>query len=144
MTQSQLLAAGWPCAGGCLSGMQRRAEGPPRSRVSPQGAYRRKGVSVSLIDESNDDAALEECIESLDGLFISLDRYPPTVVAMAIGIYLEGLLGALLDEGQCTGNEVRQLLAEIESGVLAPQDATVAGDGEPEAAGSRGGGRPRR
>jgi hypothetical protein len=71
-----------------------------------------------LIDESADDAMVEECIEELDELVMSLDRYPPAAVAVAIGTYLEGLLGALLDEGQCTADEVRELLREIESGVI--------------------------
>lgn len=73
---------------------------------------------MSLINESDDDAVVEECIEELDELFMSLDRYPPAAVAVAIGTYLEGLLGALLDERQCTPDEVRELLREIESGVI--------------------------
>jgi hypothetical protein len=76
---------------------------------------------MSLIEESDDDAVVEECIEELDDLVMSLDRYPPTAVAVAIGTYFEGLLGALLDERQCTPDEVRELLREIESGVLRPQ-----------------------
>ena len=73
---------------------------------------------MSLIDESDDDAVVEECIEELNELVMSLDRYPPAVVAVAIGTYLEGLLGALLDDRQCTTDEVRALLREIESGVI--------------------------
>jgi hypothetical protein len=73
---------------------------------------------MSPSDESDEDAVVEECIEELDELVTSLDRYPPTAVAVAIGTYLEGLLGALLDERQCTAEEVRQLLREIESGVF--------------------------
>lgn len=73
------------------------------------------------VDESDDDAVIEECIEELDELVTSLDRYPPAAVAVAIATYLEGLLGALLDERQCTIDEVRVLLREIESGVLQPQ-----------------------
>lgn len=73
---------------------------------------------MSLIDESDDEAAAEECLQELDELIMSLDRYPPTAVAVAMGTYLEGLLGALLDEGQCTANDVRALMQEIESGVL--------------------------
>ena len=76
---------------------------------------------MSQIDESDDDAVIEECIEELDGLIMSLDRYPPAAVAVALGTYLEGLLGALLDEHQCTVEEVRKLLWEIEAGVLQPQ-----------------------
>lgn len=73
---------------------------------------------MSLIDESSDDALTEECIEELDELVMSLDRYPPSVVAVALGTHLEGLLGALLDQRQCTADEVRELLREIESGVI--------------------------
>ena len=73
---------------------------------------------MSLNDESDDDAVIEERIQELDEIVMSLDRYPPAAVAVALGTYLEGLLGALLDEGQCTAKEVRELLREIESGVL--------------------------
>ena len=76
---------------------------------------------MSLIDESDNEAVIEECIEELDELVTTLDRYPPAAVAIAIGTYLEGLLGALLDERQCTADEVRELLREIESGVLEAQ-----------------------
>ena len=71
--------------------------------------------------EKSDDAVVEECIGELEELVMSLDRYPPAAVAVAIGTYLEGLLGALLDEGQCTADEVRELRRVIESGVLQPQ-----------------------
>ena len=73
---------------------------------------------MSLSDESADEAVVEECIQELDELIMSLDRYPPAAVVVALGTYLEGLLGALLDERQCTPKEARQLLREIESGVL--------------------------
>lgn len=76
---------------------------------------------MSPIDESNDEAVVEECIGELEDLVLALDRYPPAAVAVAIATYLEGLLGALLDERQCTADEVRELLREIESGVLEEQ-----------------------
>ena len=80
---------------------------------------------MSRIDESADDAVIEECIEEIDELLVGLDRYSPSAVAVAIAAYLEGLLGALLDERQCTAEEVRQLLREIEAGVI---DPVAAGD----------------
>ncbi|MGH8295144.1 MAG: hypothetical protein ACRETZ_06570, partial [Steroidobacteraceae bacterium] len=70
---------------------------------------------MSQNDEPADEAVVEECIEELEALVMSLDRYPPGAVAVAIGTYLEGLLGALLDERQCTPDEVRDLLREIEA-----------------------------
>lgn len=73
---------------------------------------------MSLVDESGDDTAVEECIEELEELALSLERYPPAAVAVAMGTYLEGLLGALLDERRCTAAEVRELLRAIESGAI--------------------------
>lgn len=70
---------------------------------------------------SSEDAVVGECIEQLDEFVATLDRYPPGAVAAALGTYLEGLLGALLDERQCTVGEVREFLREIESGILQPQ-----------------------
>ena len=81
-------------------------------------------IPTSAINESGDDTVIEECIEELDELVMSLDRYPPAAVAVAIATYLEGLLGALLDEHQCTADEVRQFLREIESGVLETQGSS--------------------
>lgn len=80
---------------------------------------------MPLIDDSADDAVIEECIEEIDELAMSLDRYPPGAVAVAVATYLEGLLGALLDERQCTAEEIRQLLREIEAGVI---ESALAGD----------------
>lgn len=79
---------------------------------------------MSLIDLSGDGATLEECIEELDELVMGLDRYPPATVAVAMGTHLEGLLGALLDAHQCTPEEVRKLLREIEAGALEEKAAT--------------------
>ncbi|MGH8288994.1 MAG: hypothetical protein ACREV7_08190 [Steroidobacteraceae bacterium] len=78
---------------------------------------------MSLIHESGedtagDDAVIDECTEELDELIMSLDRYSPAVVAVAMGACLGGLLGALIDESLCTSEEVRELLREIESGAL--------------------------
>ena len=73
---------------------------------------------MTLIEESGDDEMVEECIEELEELVMSLERYPPRAVAVALGTYLEGLLGALLDERQCAPEEVRELLREIESGAI--------------------------
>jgi hypothetical protein len=74
--------------------------------------------------DHRDDAVVQECIETLDEIFATLDRYPPGAVAVAMGTYLEGLIGALLDEHLCTPDEVREFLREIESGILQPQDPT--------------------
>jgi hypothetical protein len=75
------------------------------------------------IDESgDDDAMVVACIQELDDFITrKLRRYPLDAVAVAACTYLQGLLGVLFDERQCTADEVRELLQGIESGVLDPQ-----------------------
>lgn len=58
---------------------------------------------------------VEKRLHQLDELVMSLDRYPPGAVVVALGTYLEGLLGALFDGRQCTADEVREPLSEIEA-----------------------------
>jgi len=82
---------------------------------------------MSLIDETCDDAAIGECIEELEELLMSLDRHDPAAVAAALATHLEGLLGALLEEGQCTARDVRELLRRIESGVLREEPGSAPG-----------------
>ena len=77
---------------------------------------------MSNTEEADDDALVEECIEELEDLVMSLDRYPPAAVVVAMATCLEGLLGVLVDERQCTPDEVREILREIESGALQSQD----------------------
>lgn len=71
-----------------------------------------------ILEECDDNVVVMECIEELEELIMTLDRYPPSVIVVALGTCFEGLLGALFDEHQCTVGEVRGLLREIESGVL--------------------------
>jgi hypothetical protein len=90
---------------------------------SDRSAAYGKEIRMSLIHESGEDTArdesmIDECIEELDGLVMSLDRYPPAAVAVAMSACLAGLLGALIDESLITTEEVRELLREIESGTL--------------------------
>lgn len=68
------------------------------------------------------DTAVQHCFERLDKLVLRLHRYPLDAVVVAIGTYFEGLLGAMLDERQCTADDIRRFLRDIESGVLEAQD----------------------
>ena len=73
-------------------------------------------------ESGDDDAVVVACIQELDEFVTrKLRRYPLDAIAIAAGTYLEGLLGVLFDESQCTADEVRELLRQIESGVLDPQ-----------------------
>lgn len=77
---------------------------------------------MSRVDESDDEAVFVACIQEVDDLVSRrLRRYPTDAIVVAMSTYLAGLLGALLDDSQCTIDDVRKLLREIESEVLAVQ-----------------------
>lgn len=83
----------------------------------------RETATSSIDDESSFDAAVfdsavEHCFEKLDKLVMRLHRYPLDAIIVAMGVYLGELLGALFDERQCTADDVREFLCDIESGVL--------------------------
>lgn len=69
------------------------------------------------LESSDCEAPIEECIEALDELIMSLGHLPPRSLAQALGIHLEGLLRALLASGDCSAREVKGFLREIERGV---------------------------
>jgi hypothetical protein len=72
--------------------------------------------------EEPDEAVFIACIQELDELVErKLRRYPLGTIVVAIGTWLAGMLGALLDEGQCTPDDIRGLLREIESEIFPPQ-----------------------
>lgn len=62
--------------------------------------------------------SIEECIEELDELVMSLDRHPPWAVAEAMGTHLEALLRAMLAAGEISAEDVRDFLREIKRGAL--------------------------
>ena len=77
---------------------------------------------MSRVDESDDEAVFVACIQEVDDLVSRrLRRYPAGAIVVAISTCLAGLLGTLLDENQCTVDDVRELLRDIESNVLRSQ-----------------------
>ncbi|HVP34596.1 MAG TPA: hypothetical protein VMT09_13190 [Steroidobacteraceae bacterium] len=73
---------------------------------------------MPFTDSSRDDGTVEECLEELDDLMASLERYSPTVLAVALRVHLEGLLRALLEGRLCTAGEVREFVRELEREAL--------------------------
>ena len=72
--------------------------------------------------EEPDEAAFIACIQELDELVDrKLHRYPLGTIVVAMGTWLASILGALLDESQCTADDIRELLREIESEIFPPQ-----------------------
>ena len=66
----------------------------------------------------SDDGTIEECLDQLTQTIGDLDRFAPTVLAVALRVHLEALLRTLLESHFCTGAEVRVFLRELERDVL--------------------------
>jgi MoxR-like ATPase len=72
---------------------------------------------MSFADTTSTDGTVEECLDELSDFIESL-RYPPTVLAVAMRVHLEAVLQALLEAKQCTREEVRDFVRELERDAL--------------------------
>lgn len=73
---------------------------------------------MALADTNPGDGTVEECLDELTELTAGLQRYSPTVQAVALRMHLEALLHALLEGGLCTREEVRDFVRELERDAL--------------------------
>ena len=73
---------------------------------------------MSLADAERNNGAVEQCLDELNDLIDGLQRYPPTILAVALRVHLETLLQALLEARICTRKEVRDFVRELERDVL--------------------------
>jgi hypothetical protein len=73
---------------------------------------------MSLADTERNDGAVEQCLDELNDFLGGLQRYPPTVLAVALRVHLETLLQALLEGKICTPEEIRDFLRELEREAL--------------------------
>jgi len=73
---------------------------------------------MSLTDTERNDGAIEQCLDELNDLIGGLQRYSPTVLAVAMRVHLETLLQALLEAKTCTPEEVRDFVRELERDAL--------------------------
>jgi hypothetical protein len=78
---------------------------------------------MPLSDVARGEFALEECLDEITDFVVSLARYPPAVIAVALRVHLETLLQTLLENGACTRAEVRDFLRELERAALLNEDA---------------------
>jgi hypothetical protein len=65
------------------------------------------------------DGAIEECLDEINDFVATLDRYPPTTVAVAMSVHLQTVLCALVDCDLCTPEQVRDFVRELERDVCA-------------------------
>jgi hypothetical protein len=59
-------------------------------------------------------AAIEQCVDEIDDFIETLERYPESVIAMALRIHLGALLRAMIDDRLCSREEVREFVATLE------------------------------
>jgi hypothetical protein len=73
---------------------------------------------MSLHNPTSTEGAIEECLDEINDFLATLDRYPPTAVAVAMSVHLQSILRALLDCDLCTRQQVRELVEEFEREVF--------------------------
>jgi hypothetical protein len=59
-------------------------------------------------------AAIEQCVDEIDDFIETLERYPGSVIAMALRIHLGALLHAMYDDQLCSREQVREFVAALE------------------------------
>ena len=72
---------------------------------------------MSLQDPTTTQGATEECLDELNEFVATLDRYPPTAIAVAMSVHLQTMLSALVECELCTPQQVRDFLQELERDV---------------------------
>lgn len=73
---------------------------------------------MSLQDPTTAEGAIEECLDEINDFVTTLDRYPPTTVAVALSVHLQTILRALVECELCTPQQVRGFVEELERDVL--------------------------
>lgn len=72
---------------------------------------------MSLAD-ARSEATVEECLDELNDFILGLDRFAPTVLAVALRVHLASLLQALLEGDLCTREDLRDFVRELERDAL--------------------------
>src|SRR5258708_30180655 len=83
-------------------------------RVSSPQQQSDRGATTMSLAETRSDATVEECLDELNDFVTGLQRYSPTVIAVALRVHLGTLLQALLEGEMCTREEVRDFVKELE------------------------------
>jgi hypothetical protein len=60
---------------------------------------------------------MEECLDEINEFVATLDRYPPTTVAVAMSVHLHTVLCALVECDLCTPEQVSDFVQELERDV---------------------------
>jgi hypothetical protein len=73
---------------------------------------------MSLQDPTTAAETIEECLDEINDFVATLERYPPTALAVAMSMHLESVLRALLECELCTRQQVRELVQDLERELL--------------------------
>ena len=73
---------------------------------------------MAFADATPSEGTVEECLDELNDFLARLARYSPTTLAVALRVHLESLLQALLESKQCTREEIRDFVKELERDAL--------------------------
>ena len=73
---------------------------------------------MSLQDLTTAAETIEECLDEINDFVATLERYPPTALAVAMSMHLESVLRALLECQLCTRQQVRELVQDMERELL--------------------------
>jgi len=68
--------------------------------------------------DTRSDGTVEECLDELNDLMAGLQRYSPTVLAMAMRVHLGRCCRPLLEAQLCTREELRDFVRELERDAL--------------------------
>ena len=66
----------------------------------------------------SDTSTIEECVEDIDELVGTLERYSPAVLAIALRAHLAGLLRILRERGEWSDSQMHDFLHDLSSEVL--------------------------
>jgi hypothetical protein len=68
-------------------------------------------------------AAIEQCVDEIDDFIETLERYPGSVIALALRIHLGALLRAMVDDQLCSREEVREFVLALEREAIGSEGA---------------------
>jgi hypothetical protein len=73
---------------------------------------------MALQEPTAAQGAIEECLDEINDFVMTLDRYPPTIVAVGMSVHLRTLLRVLMECELCTRQQVREFVRELERDTL--------------------------
>jgi len=61
---------------------------------------------------------VEDCLEEFDDFISTLDRYPPNLIVVALGIHLHGMVGELVEDELCSRGQALDFVQKLHHDML--------------------------